>query len=155
MTIMRRKAVLAVNANNRYTVLLYGVKGADWSHLPELLQDEIKAAWVRDKMPKSKIKKYFSLAGPVEVTKTHGSKAVAAMNGCMYIMNTHPIYLDSIEEGVEDWMVKIITDCFMLDIDNRSQPYAENYLNKHYCHCAGYSDFTMPKVFLRRDLEQL
>ena len=87
MTIMRRKAVLAVNANNRYTVLLYGVKGADWSHLPELLQDEIKAAWVRDKMPKSKIKKYFSLAGPAEVTKTHGSKAVAAMNGCIYIMN--------------------------------------------------------------------
>ena len=34
LTVQGRKAVLAMNRDTRYSILLYGMRAADWVHLP-------------------------------------------------------------------------------------------------------------------------
>lgn len=41
LTVQGRKAVLAMNRASRYSILLYGMNGADWKRLPDMIQSEI------------------------------------------------------------------------------------------------------------------
>lgn len=134
LTIFRRKAIIAVNANSRYAVMLYGVKGANRKNLPEVLQREIKAAFVQEGISEFEIARYFQLAGPLEITKTHGPKAVATLNRAVDAL------------------------CLVsppLDESSLYQPLASSVMNDDYCHAPGYKDFCTPREFLLRDFQTL
>ncbi len=86
LTVQRRKAVLAMNCASRYSLLLYGMNGADWVRLPELVRDEIRAVILREGLSEFEATRYFVLGGPLSISAAHGLKSTAAhiINGEVY-----------------------------------------------------------------------
>ena len=134
LTLMRHQAILAVNASSRYAVLLYSVKGSDWRNLPELVTEGMRTAFSLEGFPESEINRYFTLAGPVEITKTHGRKAVSGLNRAAEYLR---------------WA------CPPLDMERQYQPLASRGMNEELCHAAGYADYGTPREFLWKDFETL
>ncbi len=71
--------ILATNWSNWYSVLLYGVKGREWERLPDMLRRRIRESFKMEEIPKDKIDRYFSLAGKVELTGTHGYDSMVGL----------------------------------------------------------------------------
>ena len=134
LTIQRRKALLSVNCNSRYAVLLYGLKGGEWKRLPELVQEEVKAAFLREGISEFEIARYFSLSGPAEITRTHGRKPVAGLNRAV------------------DALYAVSPP---LDESSLSQPLANLVMNDDICHAAGYTEYGTPREFLLADFKNL
>lgn len=134
LTIQRHRAVLAANASSRYAVLLYNVKGADWQRLPELVTEGIRIAFSLEGLSEFDIDRYFTLAGPVEITRTHGRKPVSGLN-----------------RAVE--YLRLV--CPPLDMGTQYQPLASRGMNEELCHAAGYTDYGTPREFLWADIERL
>lgn len=133
-TILRRKAIVATNCNNRYSVLLFGVKGPDWKRLPELVREEMAEAFYREGLSEFEIARYFTLAGPEEITRTHGRKPVHGLNRAIEMLR---------------WRSPPI------DEDHRAQPLANSVMNEELCHVPGYSDYGTPREFLLEDFKRL
>ena len=70
LTIQHRKAVLAMNYSTRYCILLYGVRAADWVHLPGLLKNEIRAAILREGLS-------------LKLSTANGTNLIAGLNWAM------------------------------------------------------------------------
>lgn len=77
---MGKRALVMVNANNRFFVLFTGMKAADWKMLPERAEEAIKKGLQSEGYTAKQINDYFNLAGVSEITKTHGRKPVAGLN---------------------------------------------------------------------------
>jgi hypothetical protein len=75
LTVQGRKTVLAMNRASRYSLLFYGMKGADWTHLPELVQGEIRAAILREGLSEFEAIRYFALAGPLNISEAPESSS--------------------------------------------------------------------------------
>lgn len=73
LTVQGRKAVLAMNRASRYSLLFYGMNRADWTHLPELVRDEIRAVILREGLSEFEAARYFALGGPLNISTAHGS----------------------------------------------------------------------------------
>src|SRR5574342_740055 len=65
LTIQRRKMVVAVNNQNRYAVILYGLKAKDFKRLDELIKDGLREIWLAEGIKEDVIDKYLSTAGEV------------------------------------------------------------------------------------------
>ena len=94
LTIQRRKAVLAMNCSTRYCILLYGVRAADWVHLPGLLQNEIRAAILREGLSEYETVRYFTLSGPLKISTVRESDLVTGLNWTMQTLLRHAPLLD-------------------------------------------------------------
>jgi hypothetical protein len=75
-----RSTLFVVNANNRFATIVSCMKGYDWRQWDIIAVDAIHWALELEGFTQSEIDRYFSWAGPEEVTKTHGRKPVANMN---------------------------------------------------------------------------
>lgn len=58
--------------NNRFFVMLAGMKAADWKVLPERAEEAIEAGLRSEGYKEEQINAYFNLAGALKITKTHG-----------------------------------------------------------------------------------
>ena len=67
LTIQKRRTALAMNRASRYCILLYGMDTADWKHLPELVQGEIRAVILREGLSEFEAARYFALSGPLNI----------------------------------------------------------------------------------------
>ena len=94
LTIQHRKAVLAMNYSTRYCILLYGVRAADWVHLPGLVQNEIKAAILREGLSEYEAVRYFTLSGPLKISAVRESDLVTGLNWTMQTLLRHAPLLD-------------------------------------------------------------
>ncbi len=94
LTIQRRKAVLAMNCSTRYCILLYGVRAADWVHLPGLLQNEIRAAILREGLSEYETVRYFTLSGPLKISTVRESDLVTGLNWTMQTLLRYAPLLD-------------------------------------------------------------
>lgn len=83
LTIQRRKAVLAMNCDSRYCILLYGVRAADWARLSGLLQNEIRAAVLREGLSEYEAVRYFALSGSPKRSTARGPNLVTGLNWAM------------------------------------------------------------------------
>ena len=92
LTVQGRKAVLAMNRASRYSILFYGMNRADWTRLPELVRDEIRAVILREGLSEFEAARYFALGGPVNISTSHGS--MAALNWAMGALLQHSALLD-------------------------------------------------------------
>lgn len=135
LTVDRHKMVLVTNCNNRYSVLLY-MKGRNWKQLSELALKEINAAFAQEGLTEFDIARYFSLAGPVELTRTHGRKPVAGLNQAA----------DKLFFSLEHVP---LNEC------NLSQPQLNMEMNTEICHATGYADYGTPRGFLLTDFQSL
>lgn len=94
LTVQGRKAVLAMNRDTRYSILLYGIRAADWVHLPGLVQNEIKAAILREGLSEYEAVRYFTLSGPLKISTVRKSDLVTGLNWAMRILLRHAPLLD-------------------------------------------------------------
>ena len=94
LTVQGRKAVLAMNCNTRYSILLYGMRAADWAHLPGLVQNEIKAAILREGLSEYEAVRYFTLSGPLKISAVRESDLVTGLNWTMQTLLRHAPLLD-------------------------------------------------------------
>ncbi len=113
LTVQSRKAVLAMNRASRYSLLFYGMNRADWTHLPDLVRDEIRAVILREGLSEFEAARYFALGGPVNISTSHGS--MAALNWAMGALLQHST---------------------LLDIGRLSQPQAAHMINSESYHAA-------------------
>ncbi|GAA0469602.1 DUF6933 domain-containing protein [Alkalibacillus silvisoli] len=75
----RRKAVVLVNDISRYSILIYGVKVADFHRLSERISLAINQVLQAEGIEKSIIDEYFEAAGKVNFTHTKSRKMVSTM----------------------------------------------------------------------------
>ena len=83
LTVQGRKAVLAMNCNSWYSILLYDMKETDWPCLPDLIESEIKVAILREGLSKFEVGRYFALGGPQKISPPHGPDPAERLNCAM------------------------------------------------------------------------
>ena len=94
LTVQGRKTVLAMNRASRYCILLYGMDPADWKHLPELVQGEIRAAILREGLSEYETVRYFTLSGPLKISTVRESDLVTGLNWTMQTLLRYASLLD-------------------------------------------------------------
>ncbi|MDE6901224.1 MAG: hypothetical protein K2P22_00580 [Lachnospiraceae bacterium] len=94
LTVQGRKTVLAMNRASRCSLLLYGMNGADWTRLPELIRDEIRALILREGLSEFEAARYFALAGPLNISGARSPKSAAALNWAMRVLLQYSSLLD-------------------------------------------------------------
>lgn len=75
---------MTVNANNRFAVLLWGMKAKDWKVFDKLVQEAIREGYLSEGYTEEQVDIYFSKAGEVILTRTHGKRPVADMNKMIF-----------------------------------------------------------------------
>ena len=83
-----------MNRNTRYSILLYGMRVTDWVHLPGLVQNEIKAAILREGLSAFEAVRYFTLSGPLNIPTVRKSDLVTVLNQIMRTLLRHAPLLD-------------------------------------------------------------
>mgnify|MGYP000647660807 CR=1 FL=1 len=73
-TFYGKRALAMVNANNRFFVMLAGMKAADWKCCPKA-EEAIEAGLRSEGYKEEQINAYFNLAGALKITKTHRAEA--------------------------------------------------------------------------------
>ena len=126
LTIQHRKAVLAMNYSTRYCILLYGVRAADGVHLPGLLQNEIKAAILREELSEYEAARYFALSGPLKRSTAQESNLV---------------------EGLNWTMQTLLQQASLLDERRFSQPQVTHIMNDEVYYASEFSKFGTPREF--------
>lgn len=80
LTVNRRKTVALVNDNNRYVIVLYGLKANDFKKLDELIikaiRETLKDECIKDEI----IERFLNRSGKIVYTKTKDKTSVARMN---------------------------------------------------------------------------
>ena len=94
LTVQGRKAVLAMNRASRYSLLLYGMNRADWTRLPELVRDEIRAVILREGLSEFEAARYFALGGPLNISGARSPKSAAALYWAMRVLLQYSSLLD-------------------------------------------------------------
>ena len=126
LTVQGRKTALAMNRASRYSILFYGMNRADWTRLPELVRDEIRAVILREGLSEFEATRYFALSGPLSISQSLGAESTAALNWAMRTLLQHASLLD----------------------DRRlSQPQAAHIMNNETYHAKTLSKRGSPKEF--------
>ena len=86
LTIQKRRTALAMNRASRYCILLYGMDTADWKRLPNMIQSEIRAAILREGLSEFEAVRYFTLSGPMRISRPHGPESVSGLNWVMRLL---------------------------------------------------------------------
>lgn len=129
-----KASLIAVHGSSRYTLLLYHLRPADWKRLPELFGTELRRCLADEGFSQGGIDEYFTQAGEMEVTKTHGRRPVAFLNRAVDDLYGIPVSLDGASQ---------------------QQPQVIHFLNEVICHAEGYEEYGTGREFLYRDFASL
>ncbi|MDW0116086.1 plasmid pRiA4b ORF-3 family protein [Sporosarcina thermotolerans] len=80
LVIDRRKTIVLMNDNNRYTIVLYGLKAKDLKVLDGLIVEAIRKTFKSERLSDEVIEQYISAAGAVTFHKTKNRSLVARLN---------------------------------------------------------------------------
>lgn len=134
LTIQHRKAVLAMNYSTRYCILLYGVRAADWVHLPGLLQNEIRAAILREGLSEYEAVRYFTLSGSLKLSTANGTNLIAGLNWAMQTL---------------------LQQLSLLDKSRFSQPQVTHIMNDEVYYASEFSKSGTPREFFLEEFRCL
>lgn len=129
-----KHSLIIVNANNRFTILLWGMKAKEWKDLSGVARKGIEEGFYAEGFSKMAIRNYFDKAGEVVLTKTHGRRPVAFMNKAVEYLEYYPIQMDK---------------------KNLYQNQACNIINRDLCHAAGFKDYGYAVEFLKDDMKRM
>ena len=134
LTVQKRRAALAMNCDSRYSILLYGMNGADWKRLPDMIQGEIRAAILREGLSEFEAVRYFTLSGPLRISRPHGPESVSGLN----------------------WVMRLLLQQFSLLDDSRlSQLQIAHIMNDEIYHAAELSMRGSPREFFLMGFRRL
>lgn len=125
--------LMAVNASNAFTVILWKMEWADWGNLEKKVLEAIRGGLLTVGYGEETVEAYFHAAGNVQFTKTHGRRPVAALNRMTDFLQAAPM---KIEE------------------DRQFQPAICRFVNGNVLKTAGAETKGRPEVFLRVDMEK-
>lgn len=126
LTIQKRKAALVMNCGSRYSILLYGMEATDWKRLPDMIQSEIRSAILREGLSEFEATRYFTLSGPLRISRPHGPESVSGLN----------------------WVIRLLLQQFSLLDDSRlSQLQIAHIMNGEVYHTAEPSVRGSPREF--------
>nr|WP_325307431.1 hypothetical protein [uncultured Oscillibacter sp.] len=126
LTIQKRKAALVMNCGSRYSILLYGMEATDWKRLPDMIQSEIRSAILREGLSEFEATRYFTLSGPLRISRPHGPESVSGLN----------------------WVIRLLLQQFSLLDDSRlSQLQIAHIMNDEIYHAAELSMRGSPREF--------
>jgi hypothetical protein len=94
VNINRRKAIVLMNNETRYPVVIYRPKPKDFKKIKELIREAIKTALRMEGVRDDVIKNYLENAGEIRFSKTAGRSMVAKMNKAVYEIEYMQEYLD-------------------------------------------------------------
>jgi hypothetical protein len=80
ITLDRRKAIVLMNNETRYPVLIYRPKPKDFKRLNDLIPEAIRTALRMEGVSKAVVDNYLSAAGKLEFSRTASKSLVAQMN---------------------------------------------------------------------------
>lgn len=129
-----KNTLVAVNANNRFLVLMAGMKAADWKSLSTRFEEAVTAGLFSEGYTKDQVDSYFDLAGESIFTKTHGRKPVGGMNKAID-------YLYYMPEPIEP--------------DHLYQEFHCRFLNRDICSPIGFEGYGYPVEFLEADMKRI
>jgi len=134
LTIQKRKAALVMNCGSRYSILLYGMEATDWKRLPDMIQSEIRAAILREGLSEFEATRYFTLSGPLRISRPHGPESVSGLN----------------------WVMRLLLQQFSLLDDSRlSQLQIAHIMNDEIYHAAELSMRGSPREFFLMGFRRL
>lgn len=134
LTIQKRKAALVMNCGSRYSILLYGMEARDWKRLPDMIQSEIRSAILREGLSEFEATRYFTLSGPLRISRPHGPESVSGLN----------------------WVIRLLLQQFSLLDDSRlSQLQIAHIMNDEIYHAAELSMRGSPREFFLMGFRRL
>ena len=116
ITLHGRSSLLLVHCESRYTLVRYDLSPPDWSHLKELVWNEIRLGLLDTGLPKDQVDTYLQNANTLQLTRTHGRREVAFLN-----------------RAWED----ILSYDLLVDQSSFRQPILNHAVNNRQCRCAG------------------
>lgn len=128
-----KETLIAVNAGNRFAVILWGMTAADWGCYPELLKEGISLGLSGEGCTDEQVRAYFEKAGEVFITKTHGRRPVAGLNRAV------------------ERLFSLTAD---VDKTQKYQALHSRFINEELCSAAGFADKGCPQDFLTADLRR-
>lgn len=129
-----KSTLVAVNANNRYAIILSGMKACDWKLMTDCFVEGLTKSLIAEGYTQNQVDRYLDLAGDVEITKTHGRKPVAGLN----CMNE---YLWVIPEPINE--------------DELYQELHSKEVNRMICKAAGFLETGYPIEFFEEDMRRV
>ncbi len=129
-----KNALAAVNANNRFLVLMVGMKAAGWKLLPKRFEEAVTSGFLSEGYSKNQIDVYFNLAGDPLLTKTHGRKPVGGMNKAIDYLYYLPKPIDP---------------------EHLYQEFHCRFLNRDICSPIGFEGYGYPVEFLEADMKRV
>ena len=133
ITLQGQSNLVVVNANNRFTAVLSPMGQEDWKQLARRVAEAIESGLGSEGYSKEQIDGYFRLAGPAEITKTHGRKPVAGLNQAIDQLFRIP--------------VKLNTRC-------RFQDFHCKAVNRERYRPAGYEEYGLPVDYMEADMRK-
>ena len=125
--------LMAVNASNAFTVILWKMEWADWENLEEKVREAIRKGLLTAGYGEAAVEAYFRAAGKAQFTKTHGRRPVAALNRMTDFLRAAPLRLEE---------------------DRQFQPAACRFVNGNVLKTAGAEEKGRPEAFLEVDMEK-
>ena len=116
ITLHGRSSLLLVHCASRYTCVRYDLSAMDWSHLEELVWEEIEQGLLDAGISEKQVTDYLREAGEMHLTRTHGRREVAFLN-----------------RAWED----VLSADLLVDQSSHRQPILNHVVNDRLCRCAG------------------
>ena len=116
ITLHGRSSLLLVHCASRYTCVRFDLSPMDWSHLEELVLEEIGQGLLDAGIPVAQVTPYLQEVGEVQLTRTHGRREVAFLN-----------------RAWED----VLSADLLVDQGGFRQPVLNHAVNSRLCRCAG------------------
>lgn len=131
--IQGRNTLAMVNANNRFAIILWGMKAAHWKKLEIVSKEAIEQGFLSEGYKKEQIESYFKYAGEIVLTKTHGRSPVSTLNKMIEYLQFIPVQMDG---------------------SVLYQAVHSHSVNRDLCHASGYEDYGYPVEFLESDMKR-
>ncbi|WP_352427776.1 DUF6933 domain-containing protein [Enterocloster asparagiformis] len=125
--------LMAVNASNAFTVILWKMEWADWENLGQRTLEAIRMGLLNAGYGEETGEAYFRAAGSASFTKTHGRRPVAALNRMTDFLRQAPM---------------------KLEVDRQFQSAHSRFVNGNLLKTAGFDLPGRPEGFLNEDMEK-
>ena len=133
ITLHGRSSLLLVHCASRYTCVRYDLSPMDWSHLEELVWEEIEQGLLDAGLPEERVTAYLQKAGEIQFTRTHGRREVAFLN-----------------RAWED----VLSADLLVDQSSHRQPMLNHAVNDRLCRCAGEDGMDTAHAHLMRYFQE-
>ena len=116
ITLHGKSSLLLVHCESRYTCVRFDMTPFDWSHLADIVAEELHLGLLDAGLPKETVDLYLSEADALQMTRTHGRREVAFLN-----------------RAWED----VLSADLLADPDTQRQLLLNHAVNQRLCRCAG------------------